>query len=274
MQPILAPTDFSDNSRNAVFYAADLAQVTHSALILLSVVHYPVMSPETLIPASVMEDMLGLINKEMNVLVSELKARTGKNLAIHSEVIAGSVEEEIKNMAGRYKPLAIIMGMKPGKSIERALTGNTTLHTIKHVADPVIMIPAHAVFKQIKGIGIACDLEKIGEKFPFKEIRQWITLFNAKSHILYVTLRNKKFGSEQMSGSVTLQNQMQSFNPELHFLNGDNLSDVLNEFITNKALDLFVVIPKQHGIFGVFTEKNSNKIISRTPIPVLVLHEH
>jgi len=273
MKTILALTDFSPFSINAVHYAADLARDIHAQLIIFNAVQFPVSSRELAVSGTFMEDILESGNKELDDLVENIKSRTKGQIFVTSERILGSVESHIRNMSVRIKPLAIIMGITPGKSFDRALMGSAIFYTINHAPFPVLIIPYNTVYKPIKEIGLACDLEDIEKYTPFELLKEWLSLFNANLNIIYVTVNNEGFKSDQVSESITLQNHLKSFNPKFNFIDGNNLYEELNAFSKTNQLDLLIVIPKGHGISNALQYSRSRKVITHNQIPVLALHK-
>jgi nucleotide-binding universal stress UspA family protein len=274
VKTILAPTDFSSSSINAVNYAADMALDIQAQLVLLNAIPFPVSSPEISFPVSIMDDLIELGNKEFENLVENLKIRTKNKISISSEIIVGPVERQIELISRQKKPLAIIMGIKPGKTFERALMGSSIFHTINHVPYPLMIIPENTRFNKIKEIGLACDLEDVEESLPFESIKEWLSLFKPKLNVIYVTIHNKAFKSSQLAGSVSLQNHLQSFHPIFHFLDGPDLSEELNDFAKSHNLDLLMVIPKGHGFSRLFHHNRTRKVITHNYIPVLALNKN
>jgi nucleotide-binding universal stress UspA family protein len=273
MKTILAPTDFSASSINAVNYAADMAMAVGAQLVLFNAVQFPIAVSEISVPDRMMDDLIEMGNQDLEELTNSMKERTHNKISIASEVLFGPVEQQIELMSAKNKPLAIVMGIKPGKSFERALMGSTIFHTINYVSHPVLIIPEDVRFSAIREIGLACDLKNINDVMPFDNIREWLSLFKARLHIIYVSVKNKTFKAEQLSESISIQNQLMSFNPQFHFLEAQNLTDELNYFSKLHALDLLIVMPRTYGIFKAFHQSHSKKLICRIQIPVLSIHD-
>jgi nucleotide-binding universal stress UspA family protein len=273
MKTILAPTDFSASSINAVNYAADMALAVGAQLILCNAVQFPIAVSEINLPAMVMDNLIEMGNEELEDLTNNLKKRTNNKISVTSEVLFGPVEQQIELMSSQKKPLAIVMGIKPGKSFERALMGSTIFHTINYVPYPLLIIPEHVRFSSIREIGLACDLKNINAVMPFDNIKEWLFLFKARLHIIYVSVKNKMFKADQLSESISIQNQLTSFSPQFHFLEGQNLTDELNDFSKQHNLDLLIVMPRTYGIFRAFHKKHSKNLISHIQIPVLSIHD-
>ena len=119
MKTILAPTDFSASSINAVNYAADLASAVNAQLVLFNAVRFPIAISKLSLPDSVMDEIIDMGNNDLEELVNKVKNRTNEKIAISSEVMFGTVEQQIELMSARKRPLAIVMGLKPGKTFQR-----------------------------------------------------------------------------------------------------------------------------------------------------------
>jgi nucleotide-binding universal stress UspA family protein len=273
MKTILAPTDFSASSINAVNYAADLALSINAQLEIFNAVQFPVAVTELSMPESVMDEIIDLGNSDLEELVNKLKKRTREKISISSEVMFGPVEEQIEIMSARKRPLAIVMGIKPGKTFLRGLMGSTLFHTMNYIPYPLLIIPENFQFSQIREIGLACDLENIEENIPFESINEWLSLFKARLNIVYVSVKNKEFSTSQLTESISLQNRFASFKPQFHFLKGSNLEDELNHFAKLHTLDLLIVMPRTYGMFSLFHKKHSKNLIRHNHVPILSIHE-
>jgi len=273
MKTILAPTDFSASSINAVNYAADLASAINAQLVLFNAVQFPVAVSELSLPESVMDEIIEMGNNDLEELVNKVKNRTNEKIAISSEVMFGTVEQQIELMSARKRPLAIVMGFKPGKTFQRGLMGSTLFHTMNHIPYPLLIVPENFQFSQIREIGLACDLENIAETLPFETIKEWLSLFKARLNIVYVTVNNKEFRASQLSESISIKNRFQSFDTAFHFLEGSNLGDELNHFAKQKKLDLLIVMPRTNGMYRLFHKKHSKNLITHNQIPVLSIHD-
>ena len=273
MKTILAPTDFSASSINAVNYAADMALAVNAQLNLINAVQFPIAASELSLPESVMDEIIDMGNSDLEELANKLEKRTNNKISISSEVLFGPVEHQLELMSARKRPLAIVLCTIPGKTFERALLGSTVFHAMNHIPYPLMIIPENFQFNPIREIALACDLEDIEENIPFETIKEWLSLFKARLHIVHVSVKNKEFRSSQLSGSVSLQNHFASYTPKFHFLEGPDLGDELNHFAKSINLDLLIVMPRTYGMFKPFHKKYSKKLIRHNQIPVLSIHE-
>jgi nucleotide-binding universal stress UspA family protein len=273
MKSILALTDFTKSSVNAVNYAADLAYSVNANLVLLHAIPFPIAISEISVPGDFIDDMMDASAREMEELAKTLRSRTRSKINITTEIKIGTVEQEIENISSRERPLAVVIGIRSGKSFERALMGSTTFHVMNHQGFPTLVIPEGVRFREIKTIGMACDLKQTERQLPFETIKEWLYLFTSKLEIIHMEDRNGNLHSEQTVESITIQNRLQVFKPRFHFLNGNDMAEELNEFIKTHPVDLLMVFPRKHGIFGLFHQKKSTFIASHHQLPILSIHD-
>ena len=230
MKTILAPTDFSASSLNAVYYAADLAHAINAKLVLFHAIHFPIAVSEISIPGDFIDDMMEVADREMTDLYEEIQTRTHGKLVVATDIQIGSVEKEIENITLKERPLAIVMGIRAGKTMERALMGSSVFHSMNCVGFPTLIIPDGVHFTELKTIGIACDLKFADEKIPFDIVAEWLYLFKSKLEIINISGRNRDLKADQLAESISIQTRLKSFDPKFNFLNSNNIAEELKEF--------------------------------------------
>lgn len=272
MRTLIATTDFSPSSINAVNYAADMAKVVNARLILFNAVPVPVAVSEIPVPEATLEDMVTEAGQELNVLKDKLVLRTTGKVDISTEVLMGGFAEKIDEIADKCNPFAIIMGIAQGKPIERFLMGSNTFYAISKNPYPILIIPEKASFRPINKIGLACDLEAVAETIPFKLVSEWVSVFKSTLNIIHVSKNSKAQKSSEITEAISLQNHLSKFQPKFEFLTGDNLAEKLNEYTKEHKLDLLIVVPRHHGFLGLFDKKHAKKIIVHQEVPILAIH--
>jgi nucleotide-binding universal stress UspA family protein len=273
MKTILAPTDFSNSSLNAVNYAADLALSINAKLVLFHAIPFPIAISEISIPGDVIDDMMDVDRRDMDDLHKILEDRTRGKIIITTDVKIGNAEQEIENICLKEKPLAIVMGIRSGKSLERAIMGSSVFHIMNHVAFPTLIIPENVIYSDIKNIGLLCDLQKTGEQLPIEAIMEWLFLFKGRLDIINISARDKEFNIDQSIESIAIQKRLNAFNPAFHWLTSDDIAEEINEFVKTHPLDLLMVFPGKHGIFRIFHKKKSRFIATHNELPVLSIHK-
>src|SRR5450432_3291387 len=197
MKTILAPTDFSTSSINAVNYAADLALSIKAKLVLFHAIPFPIAVSEISVPGDFIDDMMEVGQRDIDELHEKIQLRTKNRISVTTDIKIGTVEQEIENISAIERPLAVVLGIRSGKSLERALMGSSIFHIMNHVAFPTLIIPEQAIYREIKNIGLACDLKIADENLPMESIIEWLTLFKAGLEIIHISTRDQDFKGDQ-----------------------------------------------------------------------------
>ncbi len=275
LSPIVAPTDFSAVSLNAVNYAADMADMIGLNLNLLHVFEIP--APVIEIPVPGVD--LSLLEKEATLMLNDLKekllARTGGRIAIHTAVRPGNVLTQIISYCKNLEPHAVIMGAEKTSAFERTLFGGKTVEALKHIEWPLIIVPPNAVFRNIRKIGFACDFREVVESVRVKEIKDLVEEFKAELHVIHINEGGgDSYSAKTIEESAFLQELIGNLNPKYHFINEPEIENGISEFAEKNNLDLLIIIPKRHSLLSkIFLRRHSKKLVLHTHVPIMAIHE-
>jgi len=187
----LVPTDFSGNAKNAVEYAAALANATQAELIYLHVVT-PIgndIHPRGNVEAEVvkakradakihLENILIKIKNAYRGLISDFLIRTGD-----------SVEEIIKT--AQNKADIIIMGTHGASGVKKFFFGSNTASVIEESTIPVMAIPEHCAFVTPKKIVFATDYYD-SDLLALVSLSEIAKTFNAEICIVHIVVGDVK----------------------------------------------------------------------------------
>jgi nucleotide-binding universal stress UspA family protein len=269
MKTIIAPTDFSAGSLNAVNYAADLAVITEAKLLLINIISLPITAPEITITESTIAELEEIDTEEFVKVKKELMLRTKGKIDIEVLSEIGTVEYELEEICKRKKPFAIVMSTKNSNAFERFLSGSNTLAAVRNIPYPLLIIPDICAFKSIRKIALASDLENTTSNQTIAVIKEWLSFFKASLIIINVT-KDKPSSSESLVNSIHIQNQLGKFHPEFHFVDNDKIEDGIDEFIEADNPDLLIVVPQSHSLFH---KSQSKPFLLHCKIPVLSISE-
>jgi len=274
MKTIIIPTDFSDESNNAMRFGADMAKYINASILLLHVYQLPVSISEVPVMMPSAEDLKKESEAKLAVLRSTLESEMGNEMRVNTEARLGNVVDELEQICQVVQPFAVVMGThEPGK-LERMLFGSTTLSAISHLEVPVLIIPAGVKFKPVHKIGLACDFKDVVPATPEREIRTVVKEFNAELHVLNVDHRNKDLNKPLTEESFQLHNMIADLKPQYHFINKENVEEGLNEFAEQNDIDFLIVMPKKHSILaGLFRKSHSESLAFHAQVPVMAIHE-
>ena len=275
MKTIIAPTDFSANSLNAVDYAAGMANMLGAHLTLFHVYAIPTPATEVPIPTYDVEALAMAADAEIQQLKETLLNRLNDRVIIHTEVRSGYVINELTEYANSVKPFAVVMGAESARGFERFLFGGKTVTAVKDLPWPLIIVPPTAKFTNIRKAGLACDFREVVDSVRVQEIKELVKEFNAELHILHVSDKPRgTFSAETIEESGLLQEMLGDLHPQYHFLNAPEVERSVGDFAEENKLDLLIVIPKRHSLVSkIFQHSHSKELVLHTHVPVMSLHE-
>jgi nucleotide-binding universal stress UspA family protein len=276
MKIIVAPTDFSSISLNAVNYAADMAIELKAELRLLHVCQVPTGLGDIPIPASQFKEMMNDAEERMSVLKKEIITKVGIKLQVETDVVAGlAVTSKINDYCLSVNPFFLVIGTQGASAAERVFYGAKAVALMKELSYPVIVVPSKAKFAQIRNIGLACDLKKTAATIPVNEIRKFVSEFTAALHVLHINRESEPvYTSRIIEESSQLVEMLSDFHPKYHFLHNKDVEEGLTEFAVSNHLDLLMVIPKKHNLFDqLFHKSHTKNLMLETQVPLMSIHD-
>lgn len=140
VRTILAPTDFSDGSLEAMRRAVELAKVFSAKVVFLHVMEQPAYGIELSLAQPAAHREVGAVLAEMlREHVERVKAQ-GIEVEWHLEV--GTPFLEIRAAAKRYRADLIVMGTHGRTGLAHAVLGSVAERVVQHAPCPVLTVKA------------------------------------------------------------------------------------------------------------------------------------
>jgi len=273
MKKIIAAVDFSPASINAAHYAADLAAQINAELLLANVVEIPmsmVGMPET---SYAIDNVIQDSEQELLVLSTELTEHTNNKVKITTSTPAGSVAYSLQELAKKENAFCIVIGTDSMTAAEHLFVTNHALAAAHGVNIPVLIIPPHTSFKEIKSVVLASDLRGCENIRALQILKEWLRAFNIKLDVLNV-VDGVQPTSEGVTYSSTLLNELSEFDPEYHLIDNDKVKQGVEDYTDQHHTDLLVTMPGRRGFLnGLFHKSESKRLIQRPHVPVLSIHK-
>jgi universal stress protein A len=150
LKSVLCPIDFSDPSREAVHFAADLAVQFQATLTLLNVYQIPGYAlPEGVVVATpeVLTELVDGIDKELGRWADEARARGVHDVRTQTEM--GTPHTEINRVAREAGFDLIVIGTHGRTGLKHVLLGSVAERVVRTAPCPVLTVrsadhPRHA----------------------------------------------------------------------------------------------------------------------------------
>lgn len=267
MKTIIAPTDFSAISLNAVNYAADMAVDINASLLLL---HVAELISHTIPELPVSDVTYFQVSREAELaeLKENLLRRTHNAIEVNTRHLVGNITHEVKEACEELHPFAVVMGTHLPRTLERFLFGSVTLHAVTHLPYPVIVVPENATYKPFRNIALATDLKGIYH-IPVEQVESLAKLYNAKLHVVHVALQNEPH-AESYAEKTLLQHRLKRCDAHFHFVVDTCIEKGIEKFALQNNIDLLLLLPKKHNPFH---KSQSKQVIFHLPVPAMAIHE-
>lgn len=277
MKNILLPTDFSDNSLNAIRYAIQLFKnddctfhlfnaytpvVYDLTYVLLSPAQFGLRDP---IRAASQEGLDDLIKQLLNEFGSNPKHKF-ETIARFETLIAG-----IKELIVERNIDLVVMGTKGATGAKKILFGSNTVQVFKEIKFPVLAIPSNFDYVTPQEILFPSDLEvefSMGQLQVLKEIAK---LHTSKINALHVSTGHG-LSEIQDRNKTLLPTLFKRMAYEFHDVEDMEIPAAINRFQEEHAVDMLVMINNKQSFFeNIFFKDTINQIGFYLNIPFLVI---
>lgn len=276
MKKILLPTDFSDNSWNAIKYALQLFKDELCTFYILNTytpviyqVEYVLVSPaEFGLIDSIRESSVNGIKKIHKRIKKEF------NNSKHSfERISkfNSLIPEIKEQIDAESIELIIMGTKGATGAKEVLFGSNTVHVLKQVKCPVLAIPEDFAFENPLELLFPTDYGIDYQDRHLRPIKDIAQMYNSRINILHVTY-GYDLSENQENNKLKLEIYFKKIAHLFHEISNQNVEDAISNFQIKTRVNMLIMINNKHSFFeNLFFKNVINHLGFHLNVPFLVI---
>ena len=271
MQTILLPVDFSPASRNAAIYAAEIARLLNTRLLLFHAYLMP--TPISEVPyAMITVDNLqkeneDQIRKEANFLKTEYGVEAEWLVRI------GTASDEIKVITREQSIGLIIMGMKGAGGLDKII-GSTTTNVTRKVKTPVLVVPHDASYQPISHITYASDFSYPASVQLFDPMLELARASKASINILHIRLHHTGASQQETDGKKDKAALFEGYSHEYHIIEEASVNQGINNFLQDHASELLVMVAHKHSFLErIFSKNHTTSMLYETHTPLLILQD-
>lgn len=279
MKNVLLPTDFSENSWNAIKYALELYKKTTCNFYLLHVTlipyyttgDYPIIPTSDILEKTILEQAKDALNKLMqkiNKLPKNSKHHFYTLSSYDSFISAVKTHIEEKNID------LIIMGTKGASGLSEVIVGSNTGDLITKVKHPVLIVPEKAVYTIPKEIAFPTDYNIFYQPKILNSITELAKMYDATIRILHVAKKDEVLTDSQLENKEFLSNFFMDEKHSFHRITNKNIEEGVQCFIESRDINMIIMVAKNLNLFQRILFKPTVEEISyHIETPFLVLHE-
>lgn len=275
MTRILLPTDFSDNSFEAIQYALSVYKEVKCTFYLLHTYTPAIYQTEYLMGSPGQIGLGDILQESSMTQLEKLKNRLEKlhknskhTILVHSafNTLLGEISEMVK---AEHIDL-IVMGTTGATGAKEILFGTNTVHVIKRAKCPVIAVPPKFDYEAPKEILFPTDYEIEYEKEKFKPLLSIVQQHKSRVNVMHV-----RAGYDLNSIQEKHKNQLEKlFNHKalFHEIPDNGIIEAINAFQVKQRINLLVMVQNKHTFMErLFIEPVIKKIGFHITVPFMVL---
>ena len=278
MQSIIVPTDFSPGAYNAAKYAIALAADLKATKIILYNAYQPYISDDPGMDVLLLQDITEFKNiseEGLDRMKDAIQAETPSSIQIELASDYSLIANGILDACKKYNAELIVMGITGAESkFEEAIIGSNAVDVARDSKIPVIIVPVNAAYEKLQKVLLAVDFKKVAETTPVSEIKKLLDVTNAQLDVLHVEADANSAHIDLDDERKLFSTLFDNYDPRYHFIENENFTDAINDFVVNNNSNLIIVIPKKHGLFeGIFKRSHTKSLAYHSHIPVMSIHE-
>lgn len=276
MKNILLPTDFSENSLNAIHYAMAFFKQELCTFHILHVQKASHYTTDDLMAApasnSIHHAVISDAKKKLDQLVTELKTTyADENYAFQSITDYDIFIDAIKQAVRAKHIDLIIMGTNGATGAAEVLFGSNTLNVIRKIDCPVITIPNNFKFTSLKNILYAIDRDDHFTQQGIEPLTD-ILLKNKSSLRILKIKEDTTVTIAEFDDKKNLKEFFKNQNHTFHMISNVPTALAINSFVQIMDIDMTALfIEKETFLERFFTGSETSKISYGTRVPLLIM---
>ncbi|MBL0682046.1 universal stress protein [Aquimarina mytili] len=279
MKNILIPTDFSENSWNAILYALSFFKKMRCNFYVLHVSPYNEMigrAPFHETKDTILENITHTDHEHMQLLLKKIQKLplnpkhrffTLNEYVFFIDAIRKQVEDKEIDF--------IVMGTKGASGLKEKTIGSNTGDVITKVKCPVLVIPEKAKYTKPKEIAFPTDYNLLYKSRILNTITSVLSINSAALRILHIAKKEQELTDLQKKNKSFLDDYLEDdIEHSFHFLSNPNIEEAVQCFVESRNIDMITMIAKNLNFFQrILFHPIVEKISYHTDVPFLVLHE-
>ncbi len=278
MKNILIPTDFSENSWNAIEYALRFFSKSSCNIYLLHVTTVNDFARLEITQNSSKDIPTEILIKPSKNLLQETLKRIKKltisgNHKFFTLIDNTYLINSIRKHVVEKRIDLIVMGTKGASRIEKLAIGNNTGDVITKVKCTTLIVPENAKYEKIKEIVFPTDFSIFYHPETLQPIIDIIQENKGTINVLYVNKQIVKLNEDQQKNKEYLDDYFTNYKHSFHLLTNKNIENAVQQFVDDRGINLVTMLAKNLNYFQrILFHPVVNEISYYKNVPFLVLH--
>lgn len=279
MKNILLPTDFSENSWNAIAYALNFFQNTPCTFYLLHVnaLSYVAASNTDYSNDAVFVEQTFTkpAKKRLKTLIARIASEFPQHKNHHFFALTdyNFFVDAVRKRVLEKKIDLIVMGTKGASGLKKVIVGSNAADVIKKVKCPTLVVPENARFENLKEIAFPTDYYLTYGVDLLNPLYQILNMHQSSLQIIHITNDTEDLCVAQQDNKDLLNDYFNKFKIKFYNIANKNVETAIEEFVEEKNITLVAMVAKNLNYFQrILFHSKVEEITYHTRIPFLVMH--
>lgn len=276
MLSILLPTDFSENSVNAIRYALEFFKYQNVQFYVMHAFRNEFYDHDDLVSREAFDDVLKKVKTESetnlkNLLTQIKEISPNPQHAFHSISAYNTLVEEANELADKHNLDLIVMGTKGQSNKSGVVFGSRTFQVLKYVDCPVLAIPANYANTQPKHILFPTDYLVPYKRRELKLLSVLARSYRSDIDIVYITT-SSKLSLKQEDNQAFIKDTLLHNKVKFSIKNSKKVADTITNYIQEKDIDMLTMVNTQHSFLeDMLFPSTLDKVSLGLEIPLLAM---
>ncbi len=276
MKKILLPTDFSENSLNAIRYAVQLFKDQKCNFILLNTYTPVIYHVQYMEVGAAQFGLLDALREKSQNGLKTVQDTIEKEFPnpkhFFSRISAfNMLVSEIELLYEEKTMDMIVMGTQGASGLKEVLFGSNMIHVLKNSKCPLLAVPSAYTFQAPHELLFPSDYGVDFEERHVSEIKNIASLFAARLHILHVTNADELTASQE-ENKQKLATHFKGISHLFHTVHHHDIGVAISEFQSQSRIDFLAMLNNKHSFFeNLFFGSKVKRIGLHLDTPFLVI---
>ncbi len=277
---ILFPTDFSQNSFNAIRYGMKLYENQYCDFYFLNVFQVNMYSLDNMMVPEPGDSAYDTAKKNSEEGFVKLKAilklqKDNPKHTYHNISMFNHLLEAVRDIIAKKDIDLVIMGTKGLTGSEAKAFGTNTVTIMEKIVEcPVMAIPEQFDYAPPRQIIFPTDYKAHFKRRELKYLLEIAKLHNSQIHVVHVE-RESRLSKKQENNKELLEDILLGVDFENHILPKSNVQEAVFAFIESRKCDMVVFVNKKHWFFGsILANPLVKELGYDATIPILELNDN
>ncbi|OBX27228.1 nucleotide-binding universal stress UspA family protein [Gelidibacter algens] len=256
MRNILIPTDFSDNSMNAVKYALELFKYEKCEFYIMHAYEDAIHKETAALTRENLDDVTEMMAAKSAAHLEQIlkdihEISPNPRHTYHSISANNILIDEADSIVNEKNIDLIIMGTR-GKSNDKNITfGSQTLQVLKYVQCPVLAIPEKQTYTQPKKILFPTNYLIPFKRRELKLFCDMVAPYRSVIDVVYIS-KSTKLSIRQEDNQLFIKEALCKNEINFKTLDSKNVVEAIEQYVKDHPIDMLVMVNTRESFLESF----------------------